>query len=161
MPTAIIIGATSGIGRALALQLAKEGYRVGIAGRREALLDSLLPQLGEGATKRVLDLSAVEPSVAAVRQWIEELGHVELAVITATYSQDHLNLEWEPIYQSILTNVLGTTAVTNVFMEHFLRQGAGHLVVFTSLAEIRGNDERPAYGASKAFISIYAGGFLM
>ena len=60
--------------------------------------------------------------------------------------------------ETISTNVMGFTAMTNIAIKHFIKQGFGHLVGISSVAAIRGDSEGPAYNASKAFMSNYLQG---
>lgn len=157
MNKAIIIRATSGIGRELARVLAGEGYIVGITGRRLLLLEELEAELPGNVYIRAFDVSA-ENSMDELRELIDEMRGVDLVVINAGTGRRDLNLPWENEKTTIATNVLGFTAMANVAFHHFREKGSGHLVGISSIAGIRGGGGAPAYSASKAYVSNYLQG---
>ena len=79
---AIIIGASSGIGRELAKLLSKDGCELGLAARRTDLLESLQTELPEKSVIRKIDVSS-EDAAPKIEELIKELGDIDLAVITA------------------------------------------------------------------------------
>lgn len=159
MKTAIIIGASSGIGRELAKLLAQDKYRVGVAGRRLHLLAELQSELGNSAVTRCIDISQPANAQDELKSLIEEMGGgVDLVVISAGTGHLNPDLEWSLENDTIATNVTGFTAVANTAMKHFMERRSGHLVGISSVAALRGSNEAPAYNASKAFISNYLEG---
>ena len=157
MKKAIVIGASSGIGRALSRVLADNGYAVGITGRRRHLLEELKEALPGQVYIRDFDV-AVEDSGNDLRALIDEMGGVDLVVINAGSGSRDISLPWEKEKGTIETNVLGFTAMANVAWHHFHEQGSGHLAGVSSIAGIRGGGGAPAYSASKAFVSNYLQG---
>jgi short-subunit dehydrogenase len=155
---AIVIGASSGIGRALALRLAREGYAVGLTARRLPLLLELQAEIGPRAFVRQLDVSDTARAMALLEELIEELGGADLIVVNAGTGHINPELAWEPEEETLGVNVLGFTAMANVAYRHFVRRGAGHLVSISSIAALRGSGAAPAYNASKAFVSTYMDG---
>jgi short-subunit dehydrogenase len=155
---AIVIGASSGIGRALALRLAREGYAVGLTARRLPLLLELQAEIGPRAFVKQMDVSDTARAMALLEELIEELGGADLIVVNA--GTGHLNpeLAWEPEAETLGVNVLGFAAMANVAYRHFVRRGAGHLVGISSIAALRGGGGAPAYNASKAFVTNYLDG---
>jgi NADP-dependent 3-hydroxy acid dehydrogenase YdfG len=83
MKKAILIGASSGIGRALAKVLVREGYVVGIAARRVPLLQELQQELGDRVLVKGMDVADVPRAMADLNTWLEELGNVDLVVLNA------------------------------------------------------------------------------
>ena len=83
MKKAILIGASSGIGRELAKVLVREGYVVGIAARRVPLLQELQQELGDRALVKRMDVADVPRAMDDLSTWLKELGYVELVVLTA------------------------------------------------------------------------------
>jgi len=156
--TAVIVGASSGIGEAIARQLAAEGWRVGLAARRLDRLEKLSRELGVGTTFRRLDLVDAESATDALAHLIDELGGADLVVISAGTGYPNPTLEWTPDRDTLLTNVLGFAAVAQIAMRHFISRRKGHLVGISSIAALRGSGGAAAYGASKAFQSIYLDG---
>jgi short-subunit dehydrogenase len=156
--TAVIVGASSGIGEALARKLAAEGWRVGIAARRLDRLESLAAELGGGTIVRRIDLADPEAAASALTELVEELGDVALVIISAGTGYLNTALEWPPDRDTLTVNVLGFAAVAQTAMRHFMSRRKGHLVGISSVAALRGNGGAAAYGGSKAFQSIYLDG---
>jgi short-subunit dehydrogenase len=156
MKKAVIIGATSGIGRELAKVLSADGYIVGIAGRRLHLLEQLKDELSNQIFISPLDVSN-ESAISDLQNLIDEMQGVDLIVISAGTGSIDPELPWEKEKETIETNVLGFTAMANVAYHHFKQKGTGHLVGISSIAAIRGGSA-PAYNASKAFVSNYLQG---
>jgi short-subunit dehydrogenase len=155
---AIVVGASSGIGRALAKQLAAGGYKTGLAARRLPLLQTLQSEIGQGAFIKQIDVSDASKVALLLSELIGEMGGIDLMVISAGTGYINPELEWPKEAETIAVNVTGFAAVANIAMQHFLQQGSGHLVAISSIAALRGSPEAPAYNASKAFESIYLDG---
>ena len=151
MKKAIVIGATSGIGKALAVVLSKEGYGVGITGRRVPLLDELAGTLSGPVIMKPMDVSDPSRAIPLLEELIEEMEGVDLVVISAGTGHVNEDLDWSPEEETLQVNVLGFAAMANVAFRHFQERGEGHLVGITSLAALRGSRVAPAYNASKAF----------
>jgi len=158
MKSAVIIGASSGIGRALAGALSHAGYQVGLVARRGNLLAELRQELPGHSVVKVVDVSDVERAMSSVRELINELGDVELFVLSAGTGAENPGLAWEPEKCTIAVNVLGFAAMVNVAVAHLEKRRSGHLVGISSLAALRGFGGAPAYFASKAFVSNYLEG---
>lgn len=158
MKNAVIIGASSGIGRALAVILSKEGYRVGIVARRTELLAEVQRELPGRCVIRTVDVAQPELAISGVRDLIEELEDVELFIICAGVGFDNTALAWGPERDTIAVNVLGFAAMVNVAAAHFEKRRCGQLVGISSVAALRGVGGAPAYAASKAFVSNYLEG---
>ena len=155
-PSAIIIGASSGIGAALALELNSHGYSLGLASRRTELLQEIASKLSRA---HICEMDLANPDAAAIslRQLIDEMTDVELIIISAGTGFNNPKLEWGPELNTISVNVTGFARVVNVIVEYFEQRGSGHLAAITSICAIRGHGDAPAYGASKAFMSNYLG----
>lgn len=158
MKKAIVIGASSGVGRELTKLLAANDYAIAIVARRTSLLNELQNELPNGALVRQLDVSNSNESVSVLAELIEEMTGVDLIVFAAGYGELNENLDWELEHASIATNVMGFTAVANIALKHFIKKKSGHLVAISSVAALRGGKASPAYNASKAFISNYLEG---
>lgn len=155
MKTAIVIGASSGIGRALAVFLSADGYRIGAVARRTDLLLQLQAELAGPCVIQTIDVSQPELARPLLRELIDELGDVDLFIVNAGTGFVNETLAWEPESDTIAVNVLGFTAMVNVAVEHLESRGSGHLVGISSLAGLRGSRVAPAYAASKAYVSNY------
>ncbi|MBM4088015.1 MAG: SDR family NAD(P)-dependent oxidoreductase [Planctomycetes bacterium] len=158
MRRAILIGASSGIGRALAKVLVREGYVVVIAARRVPLLEELQQELGDRALVKPLDVADVPRAMTELADWIQELGDVDLVVLNAGTGHTNPDLRWDWDDETIRVNVHGIAALGNVAMRYFIQRRSGHLVGISSVAGVRGNSRAVAYCASKAFLSTYLDG---
>ena len=156
MKKAIIIGATSGIGRALAIELSQRGYALGLAGRREELLQALQGELERESVCKMLDIAQPEDAVLRLHTLIAELGGMDLLVIAAGIG-DGLGeeLKWEKEAAVLQTNVIGFARLAVEGYNLFARQQGGQLVGISSIAGIRGSRSSPGYSASKAFMTNY------
>jgi short-subunit dehydrogenase len=155
---AIIVGASSGIGQVLARILIDHGYRVGITGRRQSLLQGYQSQLGSDCVVQSFDVSQIETSIQSMKTLIDKLGGLDLLVISAGVGFINEDLDWEKEAQTIAVNVTGFAALAALACRYFLKQGYGHIVGISSIGALRGNGQAPAYNASKAFMSNYLEG---
>ncbi|MDQ2088002.1 SDR family NAD(P)-dependent oxidoreductase [Herbivorax sp. ANBcel31] len=157
MKKAIVIGATSGIGRELTKILAKNNYIVGFTGRRGELLRELSKEITSKSYWKEFDISANE-SMSNLECLIEEMGKVDLIIICSGCGFINPELDFNKEKLTIDVNVSGFTAMVNIAMKHFIHQKAGHVVGISSIAALRGSGSGPAYSASKAFVSNYLEG---
>ena len=110
MKRAIVIGATSGIGRALAERLAAEGYRVGVTGRREALLEELAASRPGSFCYAAADIMDPAAACAALERLAGELGGMDLCVVSAGTGDLNPGLDYALEEPAIRTNVVGWTS---------------------------------------------------
>ena len=150
----VIIGATSGIGRATAMRFHRLGYEVVGLGRREVLLASLKKELGEGFSYDVYDMAGGD-AVERLRDILTREGHVDVVFLCAGVGYRNREYDIEKEEETIAVNVVGFSRAAHTVMEHFFRQRRGHLICASSIAGVRGVGTA-AYGASKAYISNYA-----
>jgi short-subunit dehydrogenase len=158
MKKAIIVGASSGIGRALARLLARNGYAVGLVARRLPLLLALQQEIGNTAFVKQIDVSNTLDAMSRFSEMVQEMEDVDLVVMSAGTGFINPGLDWDKENETIAVNVAGFAAIANIAMRYFLEKGSGHLVNISSIAALRGNGSAPAYNASKAFESIYVEG---
>lgn len=152
---AIIIGASSGIGEALAVRLSIDGYHLGLVARRENELKRVKESLDSTSTTAIIDVADTAGAISKLSKLIDQLGDVELFIICAGVGFENPTLEWQPEFDTIAVNVLGFAAMAGVSCEHLQKRGSGQLVGISSIAALRGQGSAPAYGASKAFMSNY------
>ena len=158
MKKAIVIGATSGIGWALAKVLAGQGYAVGLAGRRVELLEKLQGEIASASFIQRLDVSEADQAVRSLRALIDDMGGMDLIVLNSGVRLENPDLEWEKSKAMIDVNVTGFVALATAAAHYFEAQGAGHIVGVSSVAGLRGRRTAPAYNASKAFVMNYMQG---
>lgn len=151
MKKAIVVGATSGIGKELARLLAKNGYLVGVTGRRKALLVALKQENPEAYFTKTFDVTDTTLSILELTELVAELGGLDLLVISSGTGELNDNLDFEPEKRTIDTNVVGFTVVADWAFNYFKSQKFGHLAAITSIAGIRGMRQSPSYGSTKAY----------
>ncbi len=157
MNKVIIVGATSGIGRALAQRYAADNWLVGITGRRRALLDSLQQDFPDNILTECFDVTHDE-NIDCIKNLIQQLGGLDLLIYNSGYGEPSEQLDWEIDKNTVLTNVNGFAEIANFAFNYFVLEGKGHIAATSSIAAIRGNSFAPAYSASKAYISNYLEG---
>lgn len=156
--SAIVIGASSGIGRELAKLLASKHYDLGLVARRDNLLVDLQKELAAKSYVQSMDISDLDDSKKKFQALIQAMGQVSLIVIAASIGEITQDLNWIEDKSTIDTNVIGVTFIIHLAMEHFMNQGKGQLVVLSSVAALRGSAYSLSYNASKSFISNYLEG---
>ena len=147
----IIIGATSGIGKALFEKYATDGNRLGIVGRRTNLLEELREQYPANTLTATADITKTDEAERAIRDLSTQLGHVDLAIVCSGTGDINASLDYDVERPTIDTNVTGWTYVIDTLYHIFEQQGHGHLVAITSAGGLRGEPMAPAYSASKAY----------
>lgn len=156
--TAIIIGASSGIGESLAEHLSGVGYRLVLTGRRTQRLDALRERLSGDNVVQYMDVSAVDGLEDQFERALDTVGKADLVVISAGIGHPNPSLDVSLEQETLNTNVRGFVTLACAAFRHFERQGGGHLVGISSVAGQCGNAGAPAYSASKAFVSNYLEG---
>jgi short-subunit dehydrogenase len=157
MKKVIIIGATSGIGRALAQQYAADNWLVGITGRRRALLDELQQVLPDNILTECFDVCGDE-NIDCIKNLIQQLGGLDLLIYNCGYGEASESLNWEIDKNTTLINVNGFAEIVNFAFNYFVLEGRGHIAATSSIAASRGSSFAPAYSASKAYMSNYMEG---
>ena len=155
---ALITGASSGIGRALALELARRGAAVGLLARREDLLQEVVSEIEAHGGKAsalpadVTDASAVRAAVSALQS---QFGPIDLLIANAGVGATTAGGKLEPdgVVRVFSVNVIGVVNSVTAVLPQMIERGRGHLAVISSLAAYRGLPKSAAYCASKAAIS--------
>lgn len=160
---AIVVGATSGMGREVAKLLCKKGYVVGLVGRREELLNSLQAEIsGVSYVKRV-DVTSCDAQ-EQLRKLIQEMGGLDLIVVSiSAYLDNRQSMAdgsqfcrtWKEKERTLDVDFKGFIAIAEVAFEFFMQQKHGHFVGISSTSGQRGMAVSPDYSAAKAGISCY------
>ncbi len=158
--TALVTGASSGIGAALARALAREGIEVVLAARREAALHELAATIAhDGGKARVLALDVSDPELTftKIQAIDDEIGGLDLVVANAGVGQQRWagKLDWQACSQVIDVNVRGAVATLVAVLPRMIERGRGRLVGISSVAQYRGLPKNASYSASKAFLSTF------
>ena len=150
----IIIGATSGIGREVALIYIAQGWKVGVAGRREAELEALRSAYPEQVSAQALDVTK-EDAPQKLQALIEQVGGMDVFLLSSGIGKQNPTLETELELTTAATNVEGFIRMTNAAFHYFEQQAHGHLAVISSIAGTKGLGAAPAYSATKGYQNIY------
>lgn len=147
----LIVGATSGIGKALLEKYVEMGNFVVAIGRRRQLLDELYKKYNGKVLGEMADVTDVEAIGLVIKDIQKRLGVIDLSIVCAGTGELNPSLDNELESPSIQTNVVGWTFVVDALFHLFERQGKGHLVAITSVGGLRGEPIAPAYSATKAY----------
>lgn len=143
-----IVGASEGLGRALALELDRRGVRLVISARSQSRLEELAAELRHPASICCLDVSDSVAVTKAVEQVDGIDGVIYAAALYEPMTAQNWNVEESELIAEV--NFLGGIRVLGGMVSQFLARNAGHIVVIGSLSGYRGLPGALAYGASKA-----------
>jgi short-subunit dehydrogenase len=161
--TVVITGASSGIGRALALEMARRGHALGLTARRIPLLERFRNELHAAHGKKLrVELATLDVCQSAsvgptLHELFARLGSIDTIVVNAG-ANDITHIGGGDLTKElnlIQTNLVGAIATINAATEHFLARGKGHIVGISSLASLQPIATQAAYCASKAGFSMY------
>lgn len=153
----LLTGASSGIGRELAVQLSKMNVKLALVARRENLLTDLAK---ENVIEVKCDVSKKVQVASAYNQIIEKFGKIDIAILNAGYSvrmkvEDYNSEFAEQIFG---TNVFGIIYWVEQLIPEMIKRKDGMIVGISSLADSKGYSKSGFYSASKAAATIYLEG---
>jgi short-subunit dehydrogenase len=151
---ALVTGASSGIGRALALRLAREGARLALIARREPELVELAERVREAGSEAVVaccDVAEPKQVEEAVHRALDGLGGIDLLVNNAGYGHHRPFLDWDvaDMERIMRVNYLGALYFTKALLPQMVERGGGWLVFVASVAGKIALPGEAAYTASK------------
>ncbi|MEM1234216.1 MAG: SDR family NAD(P)-dependent oxidoreductase [Pseudomonadota bacterium] len=150
-----LVGASEGLGRALALKMAEAGAEVIVSARSEARLHALVAEMGSGEAVPcdVTDQASVEAAV-------KRIGHIDGAVYLAGVYWPMSSKKWEAeqATQMVEINMMGAFRCLGAVLPQMLERDSGHIVITGSLSGFRGLPKTVGYGASKAAVMYLAEG---
>jgi 3-oxoacyl-[acyl-carrier protein] reductase len=153
--TALVTGASQGIGRACALALAAAGAKVALAARNETKLNQVaaaIASAGGAAAVFALDIASEDSIKACAKAAISHFGAIEILVNNAGITRDTLVLrmkraDWDEVLQ---TNLTGTFLMTQAVMSSMLKARWGRIINISSVVGETGQAGQANYAASKA-----------
>ena len=153
--TAIVTGAGSGIGKAIALELASRGCDVAVCGRRLEPVQATAAEitaLGRRAYAASADVSNGESVTAFVAEVLKAFGHIDILVNNAGLTRDNLLIrmseeEWDAV---LGTNLKGAFLFSKAVARPMMKQRSGAIVNISSVVGLIGNPGQCNYAASKA-----------
>ena len=155
---ALVTGASRGIGRALAHELADRGATVGLAARSVSDLEAVAAELAGAHHVLVCDVALRESVQAAVEDFVAATGGIDLLVVNAGIAiyEPIATQDIDAIERMTEVNWLGTVYTVKAALPHLLERGAGHIVVMSSGAGLRPFPGAAAYSATKAAQRMFA-----
>lgn len=151
---AIISGGGSGIGRAIALALAREGAQVAVCGRDRKKLDAVAAEMGPACLPVVSDVSIAKQVELAVRITAQHFGRIttlvnNAGVLLAGTAESLTDDDWEHTFN---VNVRGTWLLARAALPHLRQSSGGSIINIGSVLSLVGARNRVAYAASKAAV---------
>ena len=156
--SALITGATRGIGKQIAITLAKQGYNIALNYRKEnEELENTKKEIEEIGVQVLAvkgDVANFEDCENFVKQVIERFGQIDVLVNNAGITKDMLliRMKKEDFEQVIDTNLVGTFNVTKNVVPYMMKARSGRIINISSVVGISGNAGQTNYSASKAGI---------
>lgn len=159
---AIIVGASSGIGAALARELARQEYYLALIARREEKLKAICAEINEdsdpeNAVYYVHDVTSYDEVPALFQQISRDLGGLELLVYSAGHQESMTFDEYDFVKDKAMVevNLLGAMAWLGQAAQRFERDHQGQICAISSIAGDRGRRLNPGYNAGKAGLDTY------
>ena len=146
---AIVIGASSGIGREVAKLLMKDGWTIGVAARRVDLLKEL-----DATAIEQIDVTK-EDATERLQALINRLGGMDFIFYASGIGKQNRELKEDIELATIQTNGMGFTRIIGEAYRYFAAQGHGHIAAITSIAGTKGLGPAPSYSATKAMQNVY------
>src|SRR5580692_8916619 len=152
---ALVTGASQGIGRACALELAKAGATVALAARNQTKLAEVAAEIaaaGGQAAAFALDVASEESIKNGAKAVVERFGKVEILVNNAGITRDDLmmrmkRVDWDDV---LCTNLTGTFLLTQALLRQMMKNRWGRIINITSVVGRTGQEGQVNYAASKA-----------
>lgn len=154
MKRAIVIGASSGIGREVARLLLADGWHLGVAARRTELLEELRNEYPELVTVAKIDVTS-DDAPQQLLGLIDEMGGVGLFFYSSGIGKQNMLLDKEIEMRTVGTNVMGFTQMMDTIYNYMSEHQGGHIAVISSIASTKGLGAAPSYSATKSFQAHY------
>jgi short-subunit dehydrogenase len=154
MKRAIVIGATSGIGKEVALCLIKKGWTVGVAGRRKEFLEEIQNQFPEAVRICPIDVTEKD-AIEKLQTLINLMGGIDLFCFSTGIGKQNPTLEADIEINTAETNAIGFIRMITAAYQYFSDKKGGHVAAITSIAGTKGLGNAPAYSATKRFQNTY------
>lgn len=152
--SAVIMGASSGIGLEVARLLLHRGWHLGLAARRTEPLAALSREYPGQVKYASIDITETG-SEAQLRRLIDEMGEISLYLHVSGVGWQNMALDADKELTTVQTNALGFTRMVGEAYRYFVSRGEGHIAVVSSIAGTKGLGAAPAYSATKAFDATY------
>ena len=150
------MGATSGIGLEVVKVLASKGWQLGVAGRRDDVLQQLKDEVPQVVAAQSIDITR-DDAPQLLQQLIDELGGIDLYFHSSGIGYQNPALDADKELRTVETNALGFTRMVDAMFNYFAQRPdhQGHIAVISSIARTKGLGAAPAYSATKRYVSHY------
>lgn len=158
-PAVLLLGATSDVAKALALQYHKRGYALLLAGRNIADLESFIAGLPGQGSAQAIHFDATDFSGHSA--WVDALPQLPaITICVFGYLGDHERAlsDWAEAHRIIDSNYTGAVSILNVIANAYEKQGSGVIAGISSVAGERGRQSNYIYGSAKAGFTAYLSG---
>ncbi len=159
MKKVLITGATSGIGRELAVQMIAKGYIVGAVGRRTERLEALKEEMGKNLYYATLDVTQFDEAEIIYTRLIEEMGGLDIMILNAGVGSYRELQPWESDKRTLNINIMAFAHGCHFAFEYFAKHKTGQIVGMSSISRDISNWKSAAYTASKTFVNNYMTSF--
>lgn len=154
MKRIIIIGATSGIGFEVAKNYLHQGWRIGVAGRRQDALEEFQSLAPDRVEIQELDVTH-DDAPAKLLNLVGRVGGMDLFFLSSGIGSQNRALNPDIELNTARTNVEGFIRMVTAAFSYFREKGGGHIAVISSIAGTKGLGSAPAYSATKRFQNTY------
>lgn len=154
MKKAIVIGASSGLGREVARLLLDRGWKLGVAARRLEPLEELRQLAPERIEVQSIDVTA-HNAPQALQELITRVGGIDLLFYASGVGSQNMTLEPSIELNTMEVNALGFTRIIGETYRYMASHGGGHIAAISSIAATKGLGPAPAYSATKALQGTY------
>lgn len=150
------MGATSGIGLEVVKVLASKGWQLGVAGRRDDVLQQLKDEVPQVMAVRAIDITR-DDAPQRLNGLINELGGIDLYFHSSGIGYQNPDLDADKELRTVETNAEGFTRMVDAMFNYFAQRPdhQGHIAVISSIARTKGLGAAPAYSATKRYVSHY------
>ena len=155
MKRAIVIGASSGMGKEVSQLLLADGWQLGVGARRIEALEELKQTKPEAVVTAAIDVMA-EDAPLRLEQLIADNGGMDLFFLASGIGKQNPNLDADIELRTVATNGMGFTRMVDTAFNWFANHGGkGQIAVISSIAGVKGLGMAPSYSATKAFQNTY------
>lgn len=155
MKKIIIVGASSGIGKQVALNFIADGWKVGVAARREEALKELKLQIPAQVEYEVIDITSAD-ATSRLNALIDKLGGMDIYFHCSGVGHQNTKIDIKVEVDTVRTNALGFTQMSVTAYNYFKdNKKQGQIAVVSSIAGTKGLGVSPSYSATKRYNYIY------
>ncbi len=151
---AIVMGASSGMGREVARLLLAEGWQVGVAARRADELERIRAEYPEQTSVAVIDVTD-DAAGGQLLNLADRMGGMDLYFHSAGIGKQNPDVDADIELRTVATNGVGFTLMIDAAFSYMASHGGGHIAAITSVAGTKGLGMAPSYSATKAFQNTY------